>query len=251
VGLKVSLEVRGSTLWAAVGPREVDFRLQAPTRANQRRRRSGTRFAQWHQTPTMARNASNSVRDAEVRRDRAGQSQCPAAIHRRTLCSMALPSSASSPRVNARRLKWWAAAAAFLALIGFVLFLVIRQDNPVENSPHQFNLSFEGNGERGPGTIKIDTSSDSLCLSLSVPRFKRALAAHVHNDRSGPLFDVVVVKVLEPPDRFKNQMCVDVPEHELSQIVSDPSDYYVDLHEDDEGRVSSWSVLTPTDDSNG
>jgi hypothetical protein len=148
-------------------------------------------------------------------------------------------------------LKGWGAAAALLALIGFGLFLVIGQDNPVETSPHQFTLAFEGNGERGPGTIKIDTSSDSLCLSLSVPRFKRALAAHVHNDRPGPLFDVVVVEVLEPPDRFKNRMCVDVPDHELSQIVSDPSDYYVDLHEDDKGQVSSWAVLTPTDDSNG
>lgn len=78
-----------------------------------------------------------------------------------------------------------------------------------------------------------------------------ARAAHVHNDRPGPLFDVVVVEVLEPPDRFKNQMCVDVPDHELTQIVSDPSDYYVDIHKDDKGRVSSWAVLTPTDDSNG
>jgi hypothetical protein len=146
-------------------------------------------------------------------------------------------------------MKWWGAAAALLALIGVVLFLVIRQENPIETSSDQFTLGFEGSGGSAPGTIKIDTSSDSLCLS--VPKFNWAKAAHVHNDRSGPLTDVVSVTVLQPPNRFRNQMCVHVPDHELTQIVSDPSDFYVDVHKDDKGRVSSWAVLTPTDDSDG
>jgi hypothetical protein len=166
-------------------------------------------------------------------------------MHGRTLNGMAVSSSASSPRVSARRMRWWGAAAALLVLIGVVLFLVGRQENQVETSSDQFTLGFEGSGGSAPGTIEIDTSSDSLCLS--VPRFNWARAAHVHNDLPGPHTDVVVVKLLEPPDRFKNQMCVDAPDRELVQILSDPSDYYVDVHKDDKGRVSSWAVLTPAD----
>ncbi len=78
--------------------------------------------------------------------------------------------------------------------------------------------------------------------------FNWAKAAHVHNDLPGPHTDVVIVTVLKPPNRFKNQMCVPVPDRELAKIVSDPPDYYVDVHKDGDGRVSSWAVLMQAND---
>jgi hypothetical protein len=134
-------------------------------------------------------------------------------------------------------------------LVGIALLWTVRQEDSMVTPSDHFTLGFEGSGGSARGTIEIDTSSESLCLS--VPSFNWARAAHVHNDLPGPQTDVVIATVLEPPNRFRNQMCVPVPDRELAQIVSDPSDYYVDVHKVDKGRVSSWAVLTPADDGDG
>lgn len=123
-----------------------------------------------------------------------------------------------------------AAATAALATAGFA------REDPVQ----RFTVSLTGEEEVAPGgdpdgtgtaSIRINTRAGTLCYSLRVRGIEPATAAHVHEAPAGSAGPVVVG--LRAPTSGSSSGCARIGTAEAAEIVAEPEDYYVNVHNAD------------------
>lgn len=81
----------------------------------------------------------------------------------------------------------------------------------------------------GTGTAALTFGQDSICYTLEVADIEPAAAAHIHEggpDVAGP----VVVPLEEVPAEGMSSGCADVDPALIADILEDPSEYYVNVH---------------------
>ena len=80
----------------------------------------------------------------------------------------------------------------------------------------------------GFATVTVNPGQGVLCYELSVSGIAPATAAHIHEAPPG-VAGPVVVELLPPTDGSSGG-CVDVGRALAKEILQDPSDYYVNVH---------------------
>ena len=99
-----------------------------------------------------------------------------------------------------------------------------------------FQVSLTGEAEveagdpdgTGRATIRINARRGELCYQLRVSGIEPATAAHVHEappEVAGP-----VVAPLQAPTNGSSKGCVAISKTLAQDIIRDPSDYYVNVH---------------------
>lgn len=80
----------------------------------------------------------------------------------------------------------------------------------------------------GTASVRINPGQNQLCYSITVSNIAPATMAHIHEaaaGASGP-----VVRGLTAPTGGTSQACVTISRELARDIVSRPSDYYVNVH---------------------
>ena len=80
----------------------------------------------------------------------------------------------------------------------------------------------------GKARVKIDLRKGRLCYNLRVKNIDPAVAAHIHEAKAGVNGPIVVT--LAPPTNGRSSGCVMVEMTLLKGIRTNPSDYYVNVH---------------------
>ena len=84
----------------------------------------------------------------------------------------------------------------------------------------------------GLGQASVDlTQAGQVCFQLSVEGIEPATGAHIHQGAEGQAGDVVVER--EAPSEGSANGCVEAEEDVITAIVGNPSDYYVQVHNDE------------------
>lgn len=103
-----------------------------------------------------------------------------------------------------------------------------------------FHTTLTGEAEvPGPGdpdgtgevVLRLNVGRGEICYQLNVRDIAPATAAHIHEgpaDVAGP-----VVIGLEPPTDGSSSACVAADRDEIKEILQDPEDYYVNVHNAD------------------
>jgi hypothetical protein len=92
-----------------------------------------------------------------------------------------------------------------------------------EGVPNQGDLDCDGSA-----TITVNPGQEQLCFELSVTGIAPATLAHVHEgaaDTNGP-----VVVTLVPPTSGFSSGCTFVSRDVARDIINNPADYYVNVH---------------------
>ena len=86
----------------------------------------------------------------------------------------------------------------------------------------------DGNGR---GSFSATFKGDTLCYGLTVTNIGKPVAAHIHKAPRGENGDVVVT-LKQPPagNPGASSKCVDVPGAVADDIRSNPSGFYVNVH---------------------
>lgn len=101
----------------------------------------------------------------------------------------------------------------------------------------RFNVILEGANEvptpgdpdgSGTATIRINPGRGQLCYTIIVRDIEPATAAHVHEAPAGSAGPVVVG--LSPPTNGSSQGCVAIDPKEAVEIIRNPENYYVNVH---------------------
>lgn len=102
----------------------------------------------------------------------------------------------------------------------------------------RFTATLDGASEApGPGdpdgmgtaTIRVNPGREQVCYSITVSMIGAATAAHIHEapvGQPGP----VVVRGIMPPSNGTSQGCVPVSRELAKEIIKNPGDYYVNVH---------------------
>jgi hypothetical protein len=123
------------------------------------------------------------------------------------------------------------AGAAAVAMLGTTA--VVAQ----ENSGKRFTVTLEGDQEvpnmgdpdgTGRATIRINPGQGQLCYTLRVAGIDPATAAHVHEAPAGVAGPPIVH--LTPPTNGTSQGCVPIGKEQAMEILRDPEEYYVNVH---------------------
>lgn len=80
----------------------------------------------------------------------------------------------------------------------------------------------------GTATIRVNPGRNQLCYSISVSGIAPATAAHIHEAAVGVSGPVVVG--LSAPTSGTSQGCVTITRELAKEIIQNPSDYYVNVH---------------------
>ncbi len=98
----------------------------------------------------------------------------------------------------------------------------------------------------GTATLTIDAEEATVCYTLEVADIAEAAAAHIHEGGSAVAGPVVVE--LEAPASGSSSGCVDVEQDLAADILDDPSQYYVNVHNADfpDGAVRGQLTQMPT-----
>ena len=99
-----------------------------------------------------------------------------------------------------------------------------------------FQVRLTGAAEVAPGdpdgtgraTIRINPRRGELCYQLRVSNIEPATAAHVHE--APPRVAGPVVAPLQAPTAGSSKGCVTISRALATDIVRDPDDYYVNVH---------------------
>ena len=103
-----------------------------------------------------------------------------------------------------------------------------------------FQVTLEGKNEvptkgdldgTGRATIRINPRKGEICYNLRVAGIQPATAAHIHEAPAGAAGPVVVG--LTAPTSGMSKGCVAISEAEAREIIADPADYYVNVHNDE------------------
>ena len=81
---------------------------------------------------------------------------------------------------------------------------------------------------KGLATVTVNPGQGVLCYQLSVSGIAQATAAHIHEAPVG-VAGPVVVELLPPTDGSSGG-CIDVGRDLAKEILQDPADYYVNVH---------------------
>jgi hypothetical protein len=100
-----------------------------------------------------------------------------------------------------------------------------------------FQVTLEGENEvptlgdldgTGRATIRINPRKGELCYQLRVAGVAPATAAHVHEAPAGVAGPVIVG--LTAPTSGTSKGCVAISTAQAQEIIADPADYYVNVH---------------------
>lgn len=80
----------------------------------------------------------------------------------------------------------------------------------------------------GSASVSIDTTQSKLCFTLMVANVESVTMAHIHKAPAGSMGNVVVP--LTAPTSGSSQGCVQVRAEVLLDILTNPADYYVNVH---------------------
>ena len=119
-----------------------------------------------------------------------------------------------------------------------------------------FTVGLTGEAERpGPGdpdgtgtaTLMVDPDQGRICYTLEVANIDPAAAAHIHEagpEAAGP----IVVTLDEVPASGTSSGCADVDGALVTDILENPGDYYVNVHnaEFPDGAVRGQLTQMPT-----
>ncbi len=105
-----------------------------------------------------------------------------------------------------------------------------------ESTGKRFNVTLDGASEvPGPGDpdgsgtamVRINPGQQQLCYTLSVSDIQPASAAHIHEAPAGEAGPIVVDLKFTGT---MNETCVKVDRKLAQEIIRNPSDYYVNVH---------------------
>ena len=80
----------------------------------------------------------------------------------------------------------------------------------------------------GTASVRINPGQNQLCYSISVSNIAPATAAHIHEAAAGASGPVVTGLIA--PTNGTSQACKTISRELARDIVSRPSDYYVNVH---------------------
>jgi hypothetical protein len=80
-------------------------------------------------------------------------------------------------------------------------------------------------------TLRLNPGRERICYTLEVEDIAPATAAHIHEAPAGSPGPVVVP--LAAPTDGSSSGCVDVDREEILEIMQDPEEYYVNVHNAD------------------
>jgi hypothetical protein len=84
----------------------------------------------------------------------------------------------------------------------------------------------------GLGQASVDlTQAGQVCFQLAVEGIDPATGAHIHQGAEGEAGDIVVE--LEAPSEGSANGCVEAGDDVITAIADNPSDYYVNVHNDE------------------
>jgi len=81
---------------------------------------------------------------------------------------------------------------------------------------------------RGTATVTVNPGQRKICYTLSVRNIAPATAAHIHEAPAGVAGPVVAT--LRAPTSGRSSGCVTVARALALEILKDPADYYVNVH---------------------
>ena len=133
----------------------------------------------------------------------------------------------------------------FLALlVALTIMAVPISAAAVGRTPKQARLSMwaqlRGDNEPGGGDpngfgfarVTVDRSTNEVCYRLSVAQISLATAAHIHRGAAGTAGPVVVPFDAPANDGFSSG-CVAADAALVAEIIADPSQFYVNVHNAD------------------
>ena len=80
----------------------------------------------------------------------------------------------------------------------------------------------------GTAQLRVNPGQREICYTLTVSGIDPAQAAHIHEAPAGSAGPVVVG--LMPPTNGSSSACVTVSRELAREIIRDPADYYVNVH---------------------
>lgn len=83
----------------------------------------------------------------------------------------------------------------------------------------------------GFATLRLNPGLGEICYSITVSDIEPAAAAHIHEAPAGTAGPVVVG--LEPPTDGSSESCATADRALVKDIMKNPSDYYVNVHNAD------------------
>jgi hypothetical protein len=81
----------------------------------------------------------------------------------------------------------------------------------------------------GHATVKIDAAKNELCYTLMTEKIGAATMAHIHKGAAGAS-GPVVVPFAKPDAAGKSSGCATVDAAVIKDILANPADYYVNVH---------------------
>ncbi len=109
-----------------------------------------------------------------------------------------------------------------------------------EDGSARFGLTFEGYGPSFPGVLEIDALRGHVCTTFES---EWATVAQIHRG-DGDADDPVIITVFEPPREPLPRTCATgISPGFLVEIVRNPNDYFMDLHEKIRGGRRAVSRL--------
>lgn len=113
---------------------------------------------------------------------------------------------------------------------------------PVMGANGGKKLSTDLNGSEeapGPGdpdgsgfaTLRLNPGLEQICYSITVSDIEPATAAHIHEGDAGTAGPIVVT--LDPPADGSSEGCESADRALVKDIMKNPSDYYVNVHNED------------------
>jgi hypothetical protein len=106
-----------------------------------------------------------------------------------------------------------------------------------EDTGKRFRVNLEGEVEvpvmgdpdgTGAATIRVNPGRGQLCYTLTVRGIEPATAAHIHEAPAGSAGPVVVG--LTAATGGSSQGCVAISREEAKDIIRDPENYYINVH---------------------
>jgi len=85
---------------------------------------------------------------------------------------------------------------------------------------------------KGHATIRTDSKRDRVCFTIVTKRIDAPEAGHIHEGDSDTAGPAVVTLFTDASDKRVRRGCVATTQEQIDEIRADPSNYYVNLHND-------------------
>lgn len=128
---------------------------------------------------------------------------------------------------------------SMMALVAAATILGSTAAAAQEFTGKRFDVTLNGASEvPGPGdqdgsgtaTIRINPGQQQVCYTLTVTDIEAATAAHIHEAPAGEAGPVVVDLQFSGTT---NRTCVEVSRDLATEIIRNPNEYYVNVHNED------------------